>query len=108
MPTVAEIVNEAQVAARQAAEEFLAKHGEPMFCGFAWTKVYVDRTNSQEAKALIAAGFQKDCCEPKCLSWWNPSGLYTQSMDVKEAGAEAFTTVLRKYGFRAYSGSRPD
>jgi len=55
-----QIVEEAFTAARQAEADFRARHGEPGYCGFAWVDVYVDRTNSKQAKELIAAGFKKD------------------------------------------------
>jgi hypothetical protein len=102
-----QIVQEAFEAARQAEADFRARHGEPGYCGFAWVDVYVDRTNSKQAKELIAAGLKKDY-KPKCLSVWNPGGSGTQSMDIKEAGAHAFAEVLRKAGLRAYAGSRAD
>lgn len=108
MSTHSAIVREAIEAAKKAETEFRAKHGEPMYCGFAWVEVKVDRTNSQAAKELIAAGFKKDYCKPKTLSLWNPGGSHTQSMDIKEAGADAFAEVMRKYGFRAYACSRAD
>lgn len=101
------IYQEAVAAAKQAEADFLAKHGEPMYCGFAWVEVRVDRTNSAVAKELMAVGFKKDY-KPKTLSVWNPGGSPTQSMDVKEAGANAFAKVMQKYGFRAYACSRAD
>jgi len=107
MSTVQAIYKEAVDAAKAAEAEFRAKHGEMAYCGFAWVEVYVDRTNSKPAKELLAAGFRKDY-KPKCLSVWNPGGSATQSMDVKEAGADAFAKVFQKYGFRAYSCSRAD
>jgi len=76
-------------------------------CGFAWVDVYVDRTNSKQAKELIAAGFKKDY-KPKCLSFWNPGDLPVQNVDIKEAGADAMATYLRSLGLNAYSGSRLD
>ena len=76
-------------------------------CGFAWVDVYVDRTNSKQAKELIAAGFKKDY-KPKCLSYWNPGDLPVQNVDIKEAGADAMATYLRSLGLTAYSGSRLD
>jgi hypothetical protein len=102
-----QIVQEAFTAARQAEADFRARHGEPGYCGFAWVDVYVDRTNSKQAKELIAAGLKKDY-KPKCLSVWNPGGSSTQSMDIKEAGAHAFAEVLRTAGLRAYACSRAD
>jgi hypothetical protein len=76
-------------------------------CGFAWVDVYVDRTNSKQAKELIAAGFRKDY-KPRCLSMWNPGDLPVQNIDIKEAGADALATYLRSLGLNAYSGSRLD
>jgi hypothetical protein len=76
-------------------------------CGFAWVDVYVDRTNSKQAKELIKAGFKKDY-KPKCLSFWNPGNLPVQNIDIKEAGADAMATYLRALGLNAYSGSRLD
>ena len=62
---------------------------------------------SKEAKELLAAGFKKDY-KPKCLTVWNPGGSGTQSMDIKEAGAQAFAEVLQKAGLKAYACSRAD
>jgi hypothetical protein len=76
-------------------------------CGFAWVDVYVDRTNSLQAKELKAAGFKKDY-KPKCLSYWNPGDLPVQNVDIKEAGADALAAYLRSLGLTAYSGSRLD
>jgi len=42
------------------------------------------------------------------LSLWNPGGSFTQSMDIKETGAEAYAKVLREHGLDAYMGSRAD
>jgi len=101
------IHNEARQAAIQAENNFLAKHGEMAYCGFAWVDVYVERTNSKEAKELLKIGFKKSW-RPKCLNLWSPGGYNGQSMDVKEHGAVAYAAVLEKYGFRAYMGSRAD
>jgi len=102
-----QLVQNAVTAAKAAEASFIAKHGEPWYCGFAWVEVYVDRTNSPQSKELIAAGFRKDH-KPKCLTFWNPGGSGTQSMDVKEEGARAFAQVLKAAGLRAYSCSRAD
>ena len=101
------IKNEAEVAANLAQADFLQKHGEMAYCGFAWVNVYVDRTNSKVAKELMKIGFRKDY-RPKCLNLWKPGSYNGQSMDVLEAGARAYADVLTKYGFRAYMGSRAD
>ena len=76
-------------------------------CGFAWVEVYVDRTNSKQAKELLKAGFRKDY-KPRCLSMWNPGDLPVQNIDIKEAGADAMATYLRSLGLAAYAGSRLD
>jgi hypothetical protein len=104
---LSQIVQDAFTAAKQAEAEFRNKHGEPGYCGFGWVEVYVNRTNSKEAKELLANGFKKDY-KPKCLTVWNPGGSGTQSMDIKEAGAQAFAQVLQKAGLKAYACSRAD
>jgi hypothetical protein len=81
--------------------------GDRYACGFAWVDVYVDRTNSKQAKELLKVGFKKDY-KPKCLSFWNPGGLGVQNIDIKEAGAEALATYLTALGLKAYAGSRLD
>ena len=101
------IYTEAQQAAIQAENNYLAQYGENPYCGFAWVDVFVDRTNSKEAKGLLSVGFRKDY-RPKTLNLWTCGNYHGQSMDVKEAGARAFAEVLTKYGFRAYMGSRAD
>jgi hypothetical protein len=93
--------------AQQAGLAMYARVGERDACGFGWVDVYVDRTNSLQAKELIKAGFRKDY-KPKCLSMWDPAGVATQSVSVKEAGADALATYLRTLGLNAYAGSRLD
>lgn len=107
MSTIKELVASAIKAAQTAGQASYQQVGERDCCGFAWVEVYVDRTNSKEAKELIAAGFRKDY-KPKCLTMWNPSGLGTQSMTPKEQGAYAMAEILQTAGFRAYAGSRMD
>lgn len=101
------IHNEASVAANLAQADYLQQYGDRAYCGFAWVNVYVDRTNSKEAKELLKIGFRKDY-RPKCLCFWKPGAYNGQSMDVHEAGARAYAEVLSKHGFRAYMGSRAD
>ena len=101
------IKNEAELAANLAQADFLHKHGEMAYCGFAWVDVFVERTNSKEAKLLKEIGF-KNSWRRKVLNLWKPGNYNGQSMDVLEAGARAYAEVLSKYGFRAYMGSRAD
>lgn len=108
MKDIKTVVAEAVKAAKHAGAVSYSQVGERDCCGFAWVEVFVERTNSKEAKELIAAGFRKDY-KPKCLTMWNPSGLGTQSMTPKEEGARAMAEVLREeLGLRAYAGSRMD
>jgi len=106
----AEQIQTGIIQARAEATKFFYERlgGVDQFaCGFGWTEVYVDRTNSKQAKELIKAGFRKDY-KPKCLSFWDPAKIPTQSVSVKEAGAEALATYLTALGLKAYAGSRLD
>ena len=84
----------AKQEAEQAARAMYQQVGERDACGFGWVEIYVDRTNSKEARALIEAGFRKSY-KSKCLDMWDPAGLPTQSVSVKEAGAQAFAQSFR-------------
>ena len=105
----AEQIQAGKTLAEQASVDMYNRMGrkDQFACGFAWVDVYVDRTNSKQAKELIKAGFCKDY-KPKCLSMWNPGELPVQNSDIKEAGADAYATYLRALGLNAYSGSRLD
>jgi hypothetical protein len=103
----AEFITAGKVFAEQAGQAMYQKVGERDACGFGWVDVYVDRTNSKQAQELIKAGFRKDY-KPKCLSMWDPAGIPTQSISVKEAGAQAYAKYLQGLGLRAYAGSRMD
>ena len=105
---VQDALNEAGMAARTAAKDFLQKHGDRDACGFAWVNVWGVRSNSKLGKALQAAGFRKDYTGN--LQLWNPSRAGVQSISVLEAGAEAYADVLRnKLGLdKVYAGSRLD
>ena len=109
------ILAEAKEAARIAAQSWLAdwvektggnQYGEPMYCGFASTKIYGVKGNTKLGKAFKAAGIEKDYSG--AYSIWNPSGHGGQSMDVKEVGAQACAQVFKNYGFTAYMDSRAD
>ena len=116
MQNIIDIHTEATNSAQQAVSDFLYRwnkstggneYGGPMYCGFAWVDVSVERTNSKEAKALASIGFRKSY-RPKTMTLWDPAKHHGQSMDCKEHGAQAYAEVLRKYGFKAYMGSRAD
>ena len=104
----AEFITAGKILAEAASQAEYAKWGgDRGCCGFAWVEVFVERTNSKEAKELMKAGFRKDY-KPKCLSMWNPGGLPVQNIDIKEAGAYAYATYLQGLGLKAYAGSRLD
>jgi len=116
MQNITQIHTEATNSAQQAVSDFLYRwnkqtggneYGEPVYCGFAWVDVAVERTNSKEAKALASIGFRKSH-RAKTMTLWDPAKHRGQSMDCKEHGAQAYAEVLRKYGFKAYMGSRAD
>jgi hypothetical protein len=108
LEAVQDALNEAGIQARSAAKAFLAQHGDRDCCGFAWVNVWGVRSNSKLGKALQAAGFRKDYTGS--LQLWNPSKAAVQSLNVLEAGAEAYAEVLRtKLGLeKVYAGSRMD
>jgi len=104
---VQDTCNEAAMAARTAAKAFYAQHGDRDMCGFAWVDVWGVRSNSRLGKTLQSFGFRKSYSGS--LQLWSPCGSGTQSISIKEAGAEAYAKVLtEKLGIKAYAGSRLD
>jgi hypothetical protein len=101
------IVAEGKAAAAEATKSFLAQYGDRDACGFAWVTVY-EKGSTRLGRAFLKNGFRK--AYGGGLQIWNPSESYTQSISAKEAGAEAFTKVLRSRipGIEAYPGSRLD
>jgi hypothetical protein len=79
-------------------------------CGFSWVNVYpANKGNTslgkEERRVLESAGFRKNDYEKSYQLWVSD---FNQSMQKKEAYADAFAKVLRENGIRAYSGSRMD
>ena len=106
----ANVIKDILTAANEHAQkQYFDKHGEPAYCGFAWVEVPVTRTNSKEAKDLMALGFRKSWL-PKIVDYRVPQvvGHYGQSMDLKIQGANAMVDELQKLGIKAYVRSRPD
>jgi hypothetical protein len=89
----------------KAEQEHVEKYGESAYCGFAW----VDLPNGRSKfvnwlkKNKIGSKHWK-----KGWQIWRPTNNGTQSMDVLEAGAYAFSKVLRDNGIEAFCASRPD
>jgi hypothetical protein len=105
LENIESIHNTALQAAVQAENTFRAKYGEPGYCGFAWVNVPV-KASTKLGRALKTVGFRKSYSGG--LDLWNPGGSFTQSMDIKEAGAQAYAETLRKFGIEAYMSSRAD
>ena len=92
--------------AEDAALEYMHTHGEHAYCGFAWINIYNIKGSTKLGRRMKQAGFEKDYTG--AYSIWNPSGLGTQCMSTKEAGAQAAAQVFKAAGFTCYAGSRAD
>jgi hypothetical protein len=100
-----EIVNEAFAAAAAATQAFHDKHGQVYPCGFAWVRIKPARG------PFVAAIKERDSTGwyvENGLCVYNPSKHWTQSVDGKYAGAEAFAAVLQKHGVNCWAESRLD
>ena len=96
----------AKSSASSAANQHLAEHGEQWCCGFAWVNIRGIKGNTKLGRAMKAAGYEQDYT--RAYSIWNPSGLATQCMRTKEAGARAAAKVFNDAGFTAFASSIPD
>ena len=103
---------DAKKACLKAVDEFVAKHGEPMYCGFANVSVHPARGKfvSFMKKADVGSkgyggGYRISYYDimPKDHPY-----SHTQSMSIKEEACEAFRDELRKYGLTVYAESRAD
>ena len=106
---VPNIIEEAKAEAFTAADKFFREKlgGQDQYaCGFAWVNIYGVKMNTKIGKAFKEAGLRKDYSGGICM--WNPSKYGCQNVDTLEAGAQAAADVFKKYGFRAYAGSRLD
>ena len=102
----------ARLACLTAVEEYVEKHGEPMYCGFANVSIHPARGR------LVKFLKQMDIGSNGYKGGWRisyydmmPKGHrygHTQSMDIKEEGCSAFAHALEKYGIEAYMESRAD
>jgi hypothetical protein len=99
------IYEQALDAAKAAEAEYIKQYGEPMYCGFAWV-------DFPSARTPFVAWCKKNGVGSKHWkkgwSIWNPAGNHTQSMDIKEAGAQAFAQVMKANDIPCHAGSRAD
>jgi len=102
----------ARKVAIKAVDDFVAKHGEPMYCGFANVSIHPARGRfvSFMKKADVGSkgyggGYRISYYDimPKDHQY-----SHTQSMSIKETACEAFRDELRKYGLTVYAESRAD
>lgn len=99
------IYNDALAAGQQAENDYVAKHGEDNFCGFAWVEIPNGRSpfvNWCKKNSVGSKHWQK--------GWqiWRCTNNMTQCMNVLEAGAMAFAKKLEEHGISAYMNSRAD
>lgn len=107
MSNLDDIVNEAFIAAAEAAAKTIAENPGTWYpCGFAWVRIKpargklvsflkdkkIGRTDEYEGGYVI----------------YNPSHNPTQWMDAKADGARAFAQVLQKHGFKCSVETRMD
>ena len=102
-----ELHNTAMVAAEKATNDYIAAHGDHDCCGFAWVTAYVNGA-SKLGKSFKAVGFDKAYGGGWQL--WNPSKNFTQSINAKEAGAQAYVDTIRTAlpTVKIYASSRMD
>ena len=102
----------ARKVAIKAVDDFVAKHGEPMYCGFANVSIHPARGRfvSFMKKADIGSTGYGGGYRISYYDIMPNDHQYrsTQSMDIKETACEAFRDELRKYGLTVYAESRAD
>ena len=102
----------ARKVAIKAVDEFTAKHGEPMYCGFANVSIHPARGKfvSFMKKADIGSSGFRGGYRISYYDIMPQDHQYarTQSLDIKEIATEAFRDELRKYGLTVYAESRAD
>ena len=102
----------ARKVAIKAVDDFVAKHGEPMYCGFANVSIHPARGRFVSFMKKADIG-DKGYGGGYRISYYDimPNDHQyrsTQSMDIKEIACEAFRDELRKYGLTVYAESRAD
>ena len=96
----------------KAVDDFVAKHGEPMYCGFANVSIHPARGRFVTFMKKAGIG-DKGYGGGYRISYYDimpQDHEYrgTQSMSIKEEACEAFRDELRKYGLTVYAESRAD
>ena len=106
MKTIEEVVNLALAEASMATDKYLVANPDSWYpCGFASVKIKPARgklVSYLKAHGIGSVSYSGG------YQIWNPSGSYTQSMNAKVQGADAFVKVLADNGFNAYTEYRLD
>ena len=103
---------DAKKACLKAVDDFVAKNGEPLYCGFANVSIHPARgrlVKFLKEMEIGSNGYRGGWR----ISYYDmmPKGHrygHTQSMDIKEEGCAAFAKALEKYGVAAIMQSRAD
>ena len=106
-----DIFTEGCEAAVKAVDEFVAKHGEPMYCGFGSITIYPARgklVSFLKKNEIGRTGYQGGYRIGYSQIMGNHSKRYTQSLDIQETAVDAFANVLQSYGIKAYGEGRAD
>jgi len=102
----------ARKVAIKAVDDFVAKHGEPMYCGFANVSIHPARGKfvSFMKKADVGSSGYRGGYRISYYDIMPQDHQYrsTQSMSIKEEACDAFANELKKYGLTVYSESRAD
>jgi len=106
-----EMFLEACEKAREAATQFVEKHGEPMYCGFASATIFPARgklVSWLKSEGIGSNGYRGGWRISSYDVMRGHKFCSTQSLDIKETATDAFCDVLKKYGIEAYSEGRAD
>lgn len=111
MKTAEAIYREACEAACSAVDQFHAKHGEPLYCGFGTVVIRPARGSFVKFLKDNKMG-SKHWRSGYSISSYDVMRQHelcgTQSMSIKEEACEAFAKVLNAYGIQAHAESRAD
>ena len=108
----ADMFLDAKKACLKAVDDFVAKHGETLYCGFANVSIRPARGRFVKFLKEMKIG-DNGYGGGWRISYYDlmPKGHrygHTQSMDIKEEGCNAFADALEKYGVDAIMQSRAD